>query len=63
MGRVLSGKHFNQLYSIKFYKLLHKDLTHRGYKYHHGLNIDPIKFNADWECVPGGFYFTDKTNL
>lgn len=46
-----------------YYKLLRQDLTHHGFKYQVGLNIDTIPFNPKGSCEPGGLYFTDKENL
>lgn len=45
-----------------YYKILRKDLTHYGYTYTIGLNIDTNKFNHS-ECGSGGLYFTTKKHI
>lgn len=48
-------------YSKTYYKVLRKDMTHRGFRYEMGLNIDTNEFNdnPNFACVKGGLYFTD----
>lgn len=48
---------------MKFYKLLANDLTHNGFTYKEGLNIDPVLFNPHGVCEPGGLYFTSLEML
>src|SRR5579872_5726063 len=48
---------------MTYYKILRHDLNHYGYQYHHGLNVDPIKFNPQNTCSPGGLYYTTKEYL
>ena len=52
-------------YSKTYYKVLRKDMTHRGFKYEMGLNIDTNEFNDNLEdeCVKGGLYFVDFENI
>jgi hypothetical protein len=47
----------------KFYKILREDLTHHGFKYQLGLNIDTVPFNPTGECRPGGLYYTDIDHI
>ncbi len=42
----------------KYYKVLHTDLTHKGFKYALGLNVDHLPFNPSGTCEPGGLYYT-----
>lgn len=59
-GLVLTGKQFNEITKVeKFYKAIHPNMTHYGYKYTEGLNIDYIKFATYCECCAGGLYFTN----
>jgi hypothetical protein len=46
-----------------FYKILRKDLIHRGFKYKLGLNIDTVSFNASEPCSPGGLHFCTLEKL
>ena len=39
-------------------KILTDNLTHHGFEYKEGLNIDSVKFNPIGECSAGGLYFT-----
>lgn len=50
-------------YSQIYYKVINTFMIHHGYKYEHGLNIDPIPFNTTKICCPGGFYFTNRENI
>jgi hypothetical protein len=45
------------------YKLLHKNLEHRGFKYKEGLNVDHVPFTAYGDCEPGGLYYTDFAHI
>lgn len=45
------------------YKLLHKNLEHRGFKYKEGLNVDHLPFTAYGDCEPGGLYYTDFAHI
>ena len=47
----------------KYYKFLRGDLTHHGYTYQLGLNIDPKPFNPDEQWQRGGFYLTTLEHL
>jgi hypothetical protein len=51
------------IYNSKYYKFLHKDLTHNGFKYKLGLNVDTIPFYTLQPCSAGGLYFTTPENL
>jgi len=48
---------------VNFYKILNKEETHNGLKYHDGLNEDPLPFNPSGDCEPGGIYFTREDIL
>src|SRR3989339_2108397 len=62
--QVYSGEEFNEKYKeCEFYKLLNKDLTHYGYTYKDGLNMDVNEFNPKGECSKGGLYFTEKNKI
>ena len=61
---VLLYNAFNEKYkNYEFYKLLNKDLTHYGYTYKDGLNMDVNEFNPKGECSKGGLYFTEKNKI
>jgi len=47
----------------KLYKYLNPDLTHFGFKYKNGLNVDTIPFNPSDSCKPGGLYYAPKDIL
>jgi hypothetical protein len=49
--------------SMNYYKILKENETHRGFKYHDGLNIDPKPFNPNGSCKKGGIYFARKDIL
>lgn len=46
-----------------FYKFLRSDMTHYGFNYKLGLNIDFKHFTPFGECQPGGLYYTTKEHL
>ena len=48
---------------VNFYKILDKEETHNGLKYHDGLNVDPLPFNPSGDCKPGGIYFAREDIL
>ena len=49
---------------MKGYKVIRKDMTHNGFKYQRGLNVDTKPFNPNGSCVAGGLYFfTDLKDL
>jgi ankyrin repeat protein len=48
---------------MNYYKILKENETHRGFKYHDGLNIDPKPFNPNGSCKKGGIYFARKDIL
>jgi hypothetical protein len=52
-----------ELRSRKYVKLLHENLTHYGFTYKMGLNVDVIPFDPDVECKPGGLYFCKPTDI
>jgi len=39
---------------MNFYKILNEEETHHGLKYQTGLNEDPLPFNPNGDCEPGG---------
>lgn len=43
-----------------FYKILNASLTHHGFQYKEGLNVDTIPFSPTGECKAGGLYFTTE---
>jgi len=48
---------------MNFYKITNQEETHNGLRYHDGLNVDPIPFSPDGDCVPGGIYFAREDIL
>ena len=49
---------------MKGYKVIRKDMTHNGFKYQRGLNVDIKPFRRTGSCVEGGLYFfTDLKDL
>jgi hypothetical protein len=42
---------------MKYYKIISEDRVHHKYKFTKGLNVDPVPWNPDANCEPGGFYF------
>jgi len=52
-------------YSKTYYKVLRKDMTHNGFKYEMGLNVDTNEFNDNPKesCVKGGLYFVDNEHI
>ena len=60
IGKTISGKEFNESHEgYKFVKILADNLTHHGFEYKEGLNIDNVIFNPTGKCSVGGLYFTD----
>jgi len=59
MHTEIAGIEFNKTYkdNTKFYKFLKNDLTHYGFQYKLGLNIDVFPFNPTNECSQRGLYF------
>ena len=47
---------------MKYYKILRSDMTHHGFKYHEGLNIDTEPFDETPYCG-GGLFFSDKQSI
>jgi len=47
----------------EYYKILHKDMVHNGFKYAEGLNVDHHPFNPDGRCSSGGLYFSDREHI
>ena len=45
-----------------YFKILKEDLTHDGYTYHEGLNIDPNPFDSTPDCE-GGLFFADEKHI
>ncbi len=65
-GCEISGTIFNQLVAklnVKLIKLTNHDECHNGLQFVTGLNVDPIVFNPNGSCSPGGIYFTDSTHI
>ena len=42
---------------MKYYKIVNSKDGHYGLKYHEGYNEDPLDFNPNGDCEPGGIYF------
>ncbi len=53
----LTGKQFKAQHPGPYYKFLRANLTHYGFTYQIGLNIDAESFNPTGQCKKGGFYF------
>ena len=47
---------------MKYYKILRTDMTHHGFKYQEGLNIDTEPFDETPDCG-GGLFFSDAKNI
>ena len=47
---------------MKYYKILSSDLTHHGFKYQEGLNIDTNPFDEMPDCG-GGLFFSDAEHI
>lgn len=45
-----------------YFKILNKDLCHRGFQYKEGLNVDTNEFDPSPKCG-GGLFFTDGKNI
>ena len=45
-----------------YFKILREDLTHYGYTYHEGLNVDPNPFDSTPDCG-GGLFFADEKEI
>lgn len=48
-------------YSATYYKCVGQNCN--NFKYHVGLNEDPLPWNPQGSCQPGGLYFTDIAGL
>jgi hypothetical protein len=46
-----------------YFKVLRKDLCHRGFQYKLGLNVDDVPFDPSGSCKPGGLYISDLEHL
>ncbi len=47
----------------KYYKVMRKDLTHNGFEYKLGMNVDSKPFNPSGSCLSGGLYYTTLEHL
>lgn len=63
IGKVYTGKEFNEINNLPLYKLTNNSEKHYGFKYQTGLNVDTKKFNPTKTCLPGGLYFCDLFNV
>ena len=45
-----------------YFKILREDLTHHGYTYHEGLNVDPNPFDSTPD-YGGGLFFADEKEI
>ena len=43
----------------KYFKIVNTD-GHNGLTYHEGYNEDPLPFNPNGDCEPGGIYFASR---
>ena len=43
----------------KYFKIVNPN-GHHGLVYHEGYNEDPLPFNSDGDCEPGGIYFSSR---
>jgi hypothetical protein len=41
-----------------YLKITNAEENHYGLQYHDGLNVDPVPFDKEGSCCPGGIYFT-----
>ena len=48
---------------MTYHKILNETLTHHGFRFKEGLNVDTVPFNPEGKCRAGGLYFTDKNNI
>ncbi len=48
---------------MRYYKILNESECHNGLQYRDGLNVDPVPFQEEGSCVPGGIYFASKDIL
>jgi hypothetical protein len=48
---------------VKYYKILSEDLTHYGFKYQLGLNVDKLPFTPRGYGLPGGLYYSDLDHV
>ena len=48
---------------MKYYKITNEEETHNNLKYKTGLNVDPLPFNPEGDCIKGGIYFASKDIL
>ena len=47
---------------MKYYKILRSDMTHHGFVYKEGLNVDINPFD-ETPCCGGGLFFSDAENI
>lgn len=48
---------------MKYYKITNETECHNGLRYRDGLNVDPLPFRPQGDCMPGGIYFASKDIL
>ena len=48
---------------MKYYKILSESECHFDLQYQDGLNIDPVPWNPNGSCEPGGIYFASEDIL
>ena len=48
---------------LNFYKILNEKENHNGLQFKTSLNVDPIPFEKEGSCCPGGIYFARKDIL
>lgn len=50
--------HGRDLTHLEFWRVCRDDLTHNGFVWQEGVNVDPLDFNPEGACRKGGLYFT-----
>ena len=48
---------------MNFYKVLNETECHYGLQFKTGLNVDPVPFQKEGSCCPGGIYFAREDIL
>lgn len=63
VGRVYSGRVFNERCTLPLYKLTNALERHYGMQYVDGLNVDTVPFSPSGTCMKGGMYFCTERNM
>ncbi len=59
---VLKSFIYKKIHGERYYKFVNPN-GHHGLIYKEGWNDDPLQWNPDPDCEPGGIYFTDSYNI